>query len=324
MPVAASWSTRGVRLFHQQCVVSAASQRSRASIQRLNVSARAVVTPQAPPSGQAEKQRLESALQQPSAGKPDVLSSAQVSASRRNIRLLDGDSLESTNQHRAIVAGGLALMGGLFAVGAEQIHDAPAAVAALAAVASAFLTADLISGVYHWGVDNYGDGQTPVFGSQIAGFQMHHQRPWTITERQFANNVHKVFAPALPFTAACLAVSPLLPGWASTWLSTATFFTVMSQQFHAWSHMKKTELPAPVIALQDAGLLISRKAHGAHHKAPFEGNYCIVSGFWNPILDAEGADSGAFRRLERLVHSATGVEPRCWNEPAYEWEVLEQ
>ena len=32
--------------------------------------------------------------------------------------------------------------------------------------------ADLLSGVYHWGVDNYGDGSTPVFGSQIAGFQV--------------------------------------------------------------------------------------------------------------------------------------------------------
>ena len=37
--------------------------------------------------------------------------------------------------------------------------------------------ADLLSGVYHWGVDNYGDGDTPVFGSQIAGFQvrLHHE-----------------------------------------------------------------------------------------------------------------------------------------------------
>ena len=41
--------------------------------------------------------------------------------------------------------------------------------------------------------------------------------------------------------------------------------------------------------LQDAGVLISRKAHGAHHKAPFEGNYCIVSGWWNPILDGDGS-----------------------------------
>lgn len=52
--------------------------------------------------------------------------------------------------------------------------------------------ADFGSAVYHWAVDNYGDGNTPLVGSQIAAFQGHHQRPWTITEREFCNNVHKV------------------------------------------------------------------------------------------------------------------------------------
>ena len=51
---------------------------------------------------------------------------------------------------------------------------------------------DLLTGVYHWGVDNYGDGSTPVLGEQIAAFQGHHKEPWTITEREFCNNVHKV------------------------------------------------------------------------------------------------------------------------------------
>ena len=72
--------------------------------------------------------------------------------------------------------------------------------------------------------------------------------------------------------------------------------------------------------VQNAGLLVSRKAHGAHHKAPFEGNYCIVSGFWNPLLDQAGSDDGFFRRLERLVHATTGAEPRCWHAPQYEWK----
>ena len=52
--------------------------------------------------------------------------------------------------------------------------------------------ADFLTGVYHWSVDNYGSGATPLVGSQIAAFQGHHQKPWTITEREFCNNVHKV------------------------------------------------------------------------------------------------------------------------------------
>ena len=256
-------------------------------------------------------------------------------------------------------------------------------------------------------VDNYGDGDTPVLGSQIVAFQGHHVRPWTITEREFCNNVHKVFKPALPVAALLLGAAALgAPIWLDVWAPGMTLLACMSQQFHAWSHMKKSELhpvvaalqvrrggrgggrgragraraglciaqpacmhasqPAPApppspppLPLQDAGVLISRKAHGAHHKAPFEGNYCIVSGWWNPVLDGDGsgafacpppardgpasppatarliahahprvstprtptppdADNSFFRRLERLVHAATGLETRCWHEPAYE------
>ena len=63
-------------------------------------------------------------------------------------------------------------------------------------------------------------------------------------------------------------------------------------------------------------MLISRKSHGAHHRAPFEGNYCIVSGWWNSPLD----NSGFLRGLEQVVLTATGVEPRCWHDPEYEVE----
>lgn len=76
--------------------------------------------------------------------------------------------------------------------------------------------------------------------------------------------------------------------------------------------------------VQEAGLLISRRAHGAHHKAPFEGNYCIVSGLWNEALDQQGSDQGFFRKLERFVAARTGVEPRCWYEPKYEIEEMQE
>ena len=54
------------------------------------------------------------------------------------------------------------------------------------------ICADFLTGIYHWSVDNYGDGSTPVVGGQIAAFQGHHQKPWTITQRDFCNNLHKV------------------------------------------------------------------------------------------------------------------------------------
>ena len=160
----------------------------------------------------------------------------------------------------------------------------------------------------------------------------------------------QVFQPAAPFAVVCILASPFTPAWLDVGLSSATFLTCMSQQFHAWAHSKASSLPTPVKALQvlafpsqicslavnfvskilaahqlcgfllqERGLLVSRKAHGAHHRAPFEGNYCIVSGVWNPILDA-GGDNSFFRRAERFVHKKTGVEPRCWHEPDYSWQ----
>lgn len=109
---------------------------------------------------------------------------------------------------------------------------------------------DLGTGIYHWSVDNYGDGNTPIVGDQIAAFQGHHQRPWTITEREFCNNVHKVFKPALPFAALCLVASPLMPGPLEVSLALFIWLACMSQQFHAWSHMKASELHPAVLALQ--------------------------------------------------------------------------
>lgn len=126
---------------------------------------------------------------------------------------------------------------------------------------------------------------------------------------------HQVFKPATTPAAALLAVSPWLSLAMHVFLPSFLFLVCMSQQFHAWSHMKKSELHPAIIALQDANILISRKAHGAHHKPNFDGNYSIVSGWWNPLLDR----TGFFRWLEQRVCAATGVEPRCWYAPDHDW-----
>ena len=59
---------------------------------------------------------------------------------------------------------------------------------------------------------------------------------------------------------------------------------------------------------------MTRKNHMAHHKKPFESNYCIVSGHCNPILDS----NGFFRRLEKLVERTTGNKARCETEEVFE------
>lgn len=75
-----------------------------------------------------------------------------------------------------------------------------------------------------------------------------------------------------------------------------------------------------LLGAQEAGVLVSRKNHGAHHRSPFDGHYCIVSGMWDPLLDG----TEFFRKLEHFFHQRTGVEPRSWYEPNEDWKELER
>eukprot|EP00892_Ulva_mutabilis_P010348 jgi/Ulvmu1/7686/UM038_0118.1 len=231
--------------------------------------------------------------------------------------LVDEDpELKSSWGQRLIVASSSTAMALLMASGVSHGIDAPQA--CLCAFAG-FIFADIGSGLYHFGVDNYGDKDTPVFGGQIAAFQGHHQRPWTITQREFCNNCSLTFKPAGVAAAFFLALSAI-GVTASQWdvfAASAIFFIAMSQQFHAWSHMRPGQLPPGVKALQDANVIISRKAHGTHHRSPFNVNYCIVSGWCNPLLDA-----GMMLALERAIHRTWGVEPRGWSEPEAGWREL--
>lgn len=108
------------------------------------------------------------------------------------------------------------------------------------------------------------------------------------------------------------ALTQVKPSGSLLWKLLTVDLALCSQQFHAWAHMKKSQIPLVVLALQEAGVLVSRKAHGAHHRPPFEGNYCIVSGIWNKVLDRSGL--GVFQKAEHFIYKKTGVAPRNWSE----------
>lgn len=82
----------------------------------------------------------------------------------------------------------------------------------------------------------------------------------------------------------------------------------MSQELHKWSHMTRNEVPGWVNTLQDLGISIGRVPHAQHHIAPYDGNYCIVSGLCNESLDK----SGFFRWMEHRVYEINGVESNAW------------
>ncbi|EWM29378.1 Kua-ubiquitin conjugating enzyme hybrid, localization [Nannochloropsis gaditana] len=235
------------------------------------------------------------------------------------VMVADGDVLESSWIHRSYVATHylvtLAAMQQVASTYAGNGGVTPGDLTMLAATtAFSVLFSDFFSGIFHWSVDNYGNGKTPVLGTVIEAFQGHHDAPWTITYRQFSNNVHKITKITIP---AMLAIVALHPSSPLVTLFATLFFNlqVLSQEFHKLSHLSKP--PAWAVRLQDLGLIISRKEHGQHHSSPFESNYCILTGTCNRMLD----ESGFFRFLEKAVYDVTGVMPNCWKQGSSEFRA---
>lgn len=221
---------------------------------------------------------------------------------------IENDDFKSTPKQQAICAASFGLTSLCAAEALSSVSSVSDASELALAALGAYVLSDLGSGVFHWSVDNYGGRETPIVGGVIEAFQGHHREPWTITLREFCNNSFKTCIPTLPFLVLC-ATDVQHPNSQMFW-SLFSAFICLSQQFHAWSHMQKSELPLLVQQLQSAGVIINRKAHNAHHREPFENNYCIVSGMCNETLD----NSGVLQWMEQRIFEATGVEPRCWVE----------
>ncbi|XP_010429223.1 PREDICTED: fatty acid desaturase 4-like 2, chloroplastic [Camelina sativa] len=230
-----------------------------------------------------------------------------------NPALSTDPNLQSTWTHRLWVAAGCTTVFASFAksiIGAfgSNLWFEPA----LAGFAG-YIIADLGSGVYHWATDNYGDSSTPLVGTHIEDSQDHHKWPWTITKRQFANNLY-LLARGTTLTVLPIDLAfddPVFHGFVSTF----AFCVLFCQLFHAWAHGTKSKLPPLVVWLQDIGLLVSRTRHVNHHRAPYNNNYCVVSGVWNKVLD----ESNVFEAMEMVLFLQLGVRPRSWTEPNSVW-----
>lgn len=233
-----------------------------------------------------------------------------------------GDTLESTPMMIAICAA-MASVTALTGVAhlvriMASPHPGSMATAAAAGVAVGWLVADAASAVYHWALDNYGSESTPVWGAQIAGFQGHHDQPFTIVQRETCNNLYRSCVPALPqmMGLAVVALATVAAGGGTDnglavglQSAYASFLVgcVGAQQFHQWAHSVK-EIPWLAEIAGKARLIVSRREHGRHHVSPYGGVYAIVSGWVNGPADA----LQVWRRAEVAVWRARGIEPICW------------
>ena len=167
--------------------------------------------------------------------------------------------------------------------------------------------ADLSSGLLHWSADTWGRADLPFIGPRVlVPFRVHHVNPDDFLRRTFLDTNGDVAALAIPPLLALLWM-PLDAVLGQAFAVAGLGFCAMgamTNQIHQWAHMHAP--PKTVAMLQAAGLLLRPHDHVRHHGHPYDGTYCITTGWCNRPLDA----IAFFRRLECVVSRLTGAIPR--------------
>ncbi|RJQ22560.1 hypothetical protein C4580_00730 [Candidatus Woesearchaeota archaeon] len=162
--------------------------------------------------------------------------------------------------------------------------------------------ADFASGFVHWAADTWGSQDWPVVGqSLLKSFRDHHRDPMGITRHDYFETNGDSFLVSLP------VLFPSVLYLFGFWRLVAVVFFVgiaFTNQFHKWAHEVR---PAGFVrVLQKSGLILSKKGHRGHHRRPFSRNYCITTGWLNPLLNKVCF----WRILEKVITKMTGAVPR--------------
>jgi ubiquitin-conjugating enzyme E2 variant len=173
--------------------------------------------------------------------------------------------------------------------------------------------ADFVSGVVHWAGDTWGTERTPIVGWRfVRPFRFHHAYPLDMLKSNFFTTNGDNVLGAMPILLLPFAL-PLEPVgwlWAGVFVWAVGVFGMWTSQFHLWAHTKNPPRVARV--LQRCRLILSYGHHLRHHKSPYQTNYCITTGWCNPVLSR----IRFFPALEWVVSRLTGLRPRPEEPPA--------
>lgn len=169
-------------------------------------------------------------------------------------------------------------------------------------VLSAVFAAEMISGAFHWWEDRYGNPAWPVIGKHVVAPNiLHHTDPMAFTRGSYITRNWTTLLPALSLAGAAAVFGQ----W---WLALTMAIVSQTNEVHCWSHQKCSR---PIRGLQLLGVFQSPEQHARHHARPFDRNYCVMTDFTNPLLQA----IGFWPALEWCV-SLVGIRPRAEREVA--------
>lgn len=158
------------------------------------------------------------------------------------------------------------------------------------------LGADFLTGIAHWWEDAYGNPDWKFLGASIVKPNLEHHR----LPRKFLQNtfIDRVRISVLVAIGLCVMLWAL--GWFRWELGLLLAFASMGNEVHAMAHRTDKENGRLIVALQKIGLLQSRRMHGHHHKSPYNVNYCILTNYLNPLLNAIKFWNGVEWLLEKI------------------------
>lgn len=163
--------------------------------------------------------------------------------------------------------------------------------------AAALVLMDLLSGFVHWAADTWGRQDFPVLGPMfLRPFREHHTDPLAIVRHSFLERSGNTCWLAIAVLVPCLAA----PAAWGTFITFLASFGVATNNAHAWAHGG----PSGWHRLAQL-VFLSPRHHDAHHVAPHTRNYCVLTGWWDPVLNP------LWGLLESVVTRLTGAVPRA-------------
>jgi len=191
----------------------------------------------------------------------------------------------------------------------------------VAGLLAGVIFADFMSGVVHWAADTWGSLDVPLVGNTfIRSFREHHLAPTAMCDHDVIETNGDTVMLTLP-TMATLAFKSFGPAASHLDLFSATFWfftcigVAFTNQFHKWSHAPS--VPPLVDFLQRNWIILPKTQHKIHHQPPFDGYYCITTGWLNPFLSS----ISFWRHVEGMVSTLSGWIPR---EDDYKWTGLSE
>jgi hypothetical protein len=139
-----------------------------------------------------------------------------------------------------------------------------ATLSALIQVVAAYALTDLMTGIYHFATDKGFN-----FRQQVRLFQNHHD-----TNTMDAFDWQPMLAAVPGMMLGLWLESPFILAMGA--------FGCLSQVPHYYAHVRSTDptIHAVIRWMQKHRLIISPQEHAAHHREPFDRDFCIFSG-WN-------------------------------------------